>query len=185
MGEIKSARELAAEKVEKLGGLSTEEQRRLKEQEWNTAGSALAERFLISGDEQRLEDRLRQYPVVADREMVARAVLVRLAQTLDLGADGVLESLSRAAAVLPQRDRVAPVLDRVREVFEQYRQVESEARSVIDREGRETLHRMRIGGSAVGEINTRARPEWRARLKELALPLAQQLEELKQELATI
>ena len=58
MGEIKSAWELAMEKVEKLGKLSPEELRRQKEDKCGSIGQVLAEKYLSGSSLRELKTEL-------------------------------------------------------------------------------------------------------------------------------
>jgi hypothetical protein len=181
MGLIRSAREIAAEKAERLGGLSAEEERCLREQELASAGTVLAERFLSSGDERVLGEQLGRYSA-KERPAVVRALVGGLLQAVSLKSPGRFESVAQAIASLPECQALRSLLDRLGALFERYHQAEEEARGSIDREGKEALHRMRVGGTAVAGINIRARPEWEQRLHTILGPFAVELEEIKREI---
>ncbi|MEW6143165.1 MAG: hypothetical protein AB1597_08480 [Chloroflexota bacterium] len=181
MSFIRSAREIAAEKVEKIGRLSEDEQRRLKEQEIGQAGVALAEKYLGSSDERVLEDAFERYGV-EERKLLGKAVLEWLLQTVELRPPGRLDTVIRGIASLPGTEKLGPGIVRLRDVFAHYQTAENDIRGQIDREGKEALHRLRISGTAVGEINIRARPEWEQKVKGLSEPYIQELEAVKKEL---
>ena len=61
MGEIKSAWEIALEKVDKLGELSPEELKRQKEEKYALIGQALADKYLGGLDLWQLDVELDKY----------------------------------------------------------------------------------------------------------------------------
>ncbi|MCX8125827.1 MAG: hypothetical protein N3E40_01605 [Dehalococcoidia bacterium] len=181
MSFLKSAREIAVEKAEKIGRLSEEERRQLKEQEVRQAGAAVAEKYLMSGDERVLVEALERCSA-EERGQLGRMVLEWLLRSVELKAPGRLEVVVRGIERLPGAEKFASGIARMRDVFERYRLAESEVRGRIDREGREELHRLRVGGTAVAGINIRARPEWEQMVRGVAGPFVQELEAVKREL---
>ncbi len=181
MSFIRSAREIAAEKVEKMGRLTADERKRLREQELGQVGAALVEKYFGSNDERVLESGLERYDD-AGRKLLSRVVLERLLSAVELRSPGRLDAVIRGIARLPGAERLEAGAARLRDVFARYRQAEDEVRGQIEREGREVLHRLRVAGTAVEEINIRARPEWEQKVRGLAEPFVQELESIKQEL---
>lgn len=181
MSFIRSAREIAVEKAEKVGRLSDDERRQLKAQEMEGLGAALVEKYLGSGDERVLEEAFERYGP-GERELLGRVVLQWLLKAVELRSPGRLDTVIRGAAKLPKAESLLPGTARLRDVMERYRAMEDEIRGQIDREGRAVLHRLRIAGTAVGEINIRARPEWEEKVRSLSGPFVQELESVKRDL---
>jgi len=184
MSFIRSAREIAVEKVEKMGKLSDEERKRLKEQEIGQAGVALAEKYLGNGDERELDKVFEGYGT-EERKLLGKAVLERLLQAVELRSSGRLDTVMRGIDRLPRADQLGSATARLRDLFERYRLAENEVRGQIEREGKEALHRLRIAGTAVGEINIRAKPGWEQKVKGLAEPFVQELEAIKREMLSV
>lgn len=179
MGFIRSAREIAVEKVESMGKLSDEERRCLKEQEMGQVGIVLVEKYLGSGDERVLA--FEPYST-EERRFLGRLMLERLLQAVELRSPGRLDTVIRGIGRLPYADQLVPAVSKLRDLFGRYQLAEKEVRGQIEREGKEVLHRFRIAGTAVGEINVRARPEWEQKIKGLAEPFVQELEIIKREM---
>lgn len=184
MGFIRSAREIAAEKVEKMGKLSEDERRRLREQELQQSAVALAEKYFGSGDERVLYEVFGLYGL-EERKILGKAVLERLFNAVELRSPGRLDTVVRGINRLPQASQLGSVIAQLKDLFERYRAAETEARGQIDREGREVLHRLRIAGTAVGEVNIRARPEWEQKVKRLSEPFIQEMEVIKREMLSV
>lgn len=180
MSFIRSAREIAAEKAGRIEGLTEDERKRLREQGLEDAAKAVAEKYLGSGDERVLGDGIKRYG--GSREELARGVRRRLLASLELRSPGRLESTIRGIRALPSEEGFESSIAKIQDIFKRYQEAENEARGVIDREGKETLHRLRIAGSAIGEINVRAMPEWEQRIKEIAGPFQAELDAVRQEL---
>jgi hypothetical protein len=52
----------------------------------------------------------------------------------------------------------------------------------IRNEGKNMLHGLRISGDAVGEINFRAKEQWKRRIEDAALPYEEELSQIKEKL---
>ena len=180
MGELRSAWEIAQEKAEKLGILSPEEQRQQKEQQCCLTGTALAQKYLDAPEWQALITELQKYPE-EEQDSIRGAIISHLAETMDLRNTGRLERAVEILASLESRSQ--PITEQITELIEEFHQAEKKTRQEIEHEGRETLHQMRISGTAVGSINIEAREEWRELWYNLVTPFAQRLDTLKQELS--
>ncbi|HIE18051.1 MAG TPA: hypothetical protein EYP71_07660 [Dehalococcoidia bacterium] len=180
MGEIKSAWEIAKEKANKLGTLSPEEQKRQNEERCQLIGKALAEKYLSQQDVSQLETELSKH-TGQDRKLVNQAVFQRLIEEINLRYRQKLETVSRAILILTKAGASIEIMDRIKELFQEYQEAEDREKQEIERAGREMLHRLRISGTAISQINIHATGEWHKMLNELARPFEQRLSDLKQE----
>lgn len=180
MGEIKSAWEIAREKAEKLGELSVEEIKRQKEEKANSIAKLLAEKYLLNPNRQELET-VNSYEG-EEKELIKRALFARLMEAIELGKEARLNDISKGISALMKGEQVANSLEGIGELFREYSQTEQTVRQQIDQAGKEILHRLRISGSAIGDINPRAKEEWRKTLENFAQPFEERLKALKQEL---
>jgi hypothetical protein len=68
-------------------------------------------------------------------------------------------------------------------VLQEYHQArqrcQQEKRAVIEKSVRESLHRLRVSGSAIGEINTETGAEWKRMVAELQSRFDDRLSDLK------
>ncbi|GAG17827.1 unnamed protein product, partial [marine sediment metagenome] len=81
--KIKSALEIALEKAQKLGALSEEERRRLRDEELVAAGEALAKRYLNGLPLRDIEIELGRRGG-DDRRIISRNLLSRLVDKIDM-----------------------------------------------------------------------------------------------------
>jgi hypothetical protein len=195
MGELKSAWEIAQEKADRLGKLSPAEMQQQREQECRQIGTAIAQKYLDSPQPLPLAIELNKYQ--DKKDLVRQATLIHLTQAIDLeswsgtspdstrhdrsgGAYPRLEKIAQGIATLEPKSQ--PIIERIRELAQEYEQLADKARQAIETSQRETLHQLRISGTAVGNINIEATPQWQQSCHRLAEPLESRLDSLKQEL---
>ena len=184
MGEIKSAWELAMEKVDRLGKLSPEELRRQKEDRGRMIGEGLAEKYLAGTP-------LRDVKMDLDRNkgeergLAESALASRLAGAIELGdterLSKVLEGLS--AIGLKGGEGLPDIEAEIEVLFAEYREADRKRRREVETAAREALHRLRISGSAIGGVNPDVVPEWRSDLDRIARPFRERLDGIKARLA--
>jgi hypothetical protein len=156
MGEIKSAWEIAMEKVEKLGKLPPEELRRQKEKKYALIGQALADKYLGGLDLWQQAIELRNY------ERLAR----------------IMEGIS----YLKEGGKVGEIAEEIKQLLQEYKQAEQKEKEEMEKSGRGILHQLRISGNAIGAVNPKAIGEWQQELDRLAQPYRDRLEPLRQRL---
>ena len=169
MGEIKSAWELAMEKVEKLGKLSPEEVRRQKTEKC-LSGLALRD-VRIELDKYKGEE----------RELVRAALASKLIDAIELGdaerLSKVLEGISELN--LKSREGLASIRAEIEQLFAECREAEQKKRREVETAARGVLHQLRISGSAIGSVNPEVVPEWKNELDKIALPYREKLGDIK------
>lgn len=203
MGELKSAWEIAQEKANKLGRLSPEELEQQREEKCRQIGQAIAQRYLDNLGSLNLGIELDRHPE-EEKGLIKRAVASRLIQALDLGSrlatspdttgrHGRVKQNNRSGGVYLRLEKIirgidslepkaGAITERVRQLFQEYEEATREARREIERKGREILHQLRISGTAVGDINVEAMPQWQQTWHRLREPFEPRLDNLKEEL---
>jgi len=198
MSDLKSAWEIAQEKADRLGSLSAEELQQQREEASRQAGTGIAQRYLNSPRTVDLRAELGKH-AEEERALVKGAVVKRLVEALDLGGEPstaagapgygqndtaglrLEKTIDAIAALEPER---GTIIEQVRELFQEYGAAvgKTQRKQEIEKKGRETLHRLRISGTAVGDINVEAAAQWQQGRQELSQSFAARLDLLKQEL---
>ena len=99
MGEIKSAREIAQEKVSKLGELSPEEKKGQQQDRCRTIGKSLAEKYLSQYDIRLLETELNKH-IAQDKDLMKQAAIHRLIEGINLKYGSTLDKISQGILTL-------------------------------------------------------------------------------------
>jgi DNA-directed RNA polymerase subunit F len=184
VGEIKSAWELAMEKVEKLGKLSPEEVRRQKEEKYGSIGQGLAEKYLTGLALRDVRIELDKYKG-EEGELVRAALASKLIDAIELGdaerLSKVIEGISELN--LKSREGLAGIRAEIEQLFGEYREAEQKKRREVDAAARGVLHQLRISGSAIGSVNPEVVPEWKNELDKIAQPYRERLDDIKARLA--
>lgn len=183
MEEIKSAYEKALERTEKLERLSPEEMREWKEREYAPIGRALAERYLGDGRIQILKEGINKH-IGAERDIVAKAALTRLLETIQLQDYEVAEKATAALSALKGGEQDSETREKIRNLCQKYKQAEqqkyAEEKKEIEKRGRELLYQLGISGDAVGEIKLEASEAWKEISASLYSQFDEKLKKLKQ-----
>ena len=186
MGEMKSALERALERAEQLGTLSPEEMRKRKEEEHILIGEGLAKRCLEHGFSGVLAEGMSKYDG-KEKSVVARSALSVLLQSMGLEDTDLSERAIRGILNLKSGERIESICQEIEGVLQEYHQAKQrchqENRATIEKSVRESLHRLRISGSAVGEINAATGEEWKRMVTELQSRFGDRLGKLKTSLA--
>jgi len=180
MGELKSAWEIAQEKARKLGELSAEEQRQQLEERCQQIAQAITRRYL---DQEGLDiaTELNNCPE-GEKDLVRQATLSYLTQGMELRNPQRLEKI--AQGILSLEPKLQPIVGQIIELAREYEQAGSKIRQEIVNKGRETLHQLRISGTAVGNISIQATAEWQETWRRLIEPFEERLDSLKKGLVS-
>jgi len=182
MTEMKSAWEIAQERANRLGKLSSDEKAEQEQQRYRQIGRALAQKWLDGSPQLDLAAELNRQDEKG-RTIVKQALIGRLAEDIDFAnarpldsTQGIIEAIiGLEPALRPQAEEMAGLL-------REYQQAEQKKRQELEAGYRETLHRLRISGTAVGAINLDSNPEWQQARDELIAAFAPRLNALKQAL---
>lgn len=188
MAEMKSALERALERADQLGTLSPEEMRKRKEEEHILIGEGLAKRYLEHGLSGILAEGINRYDS-GERLVLARAALAVLLQSIELDGTELSERAIRGILDLRSDERIESVCQEIAGILQEYHQAKQqslqEKRASIETSVRESLHRLRISGSAIGEINAGTGEEWKRMVTQLQSRFGDRLGNLKMSLADI
>ena len=178
MGEIKSAWELAMEKVDKLGKLSPEELRQQKDDKCRSIGQGLAEKYLSGSSLRDLKLELDKHKG-EERELVRGALASGLIDAIELGDAERLSKVVEAISGLKSGDGLPTARVGIEGLFAEYREAEQKKRREVETAARGVLHQLRISGSAIGSVNPEVVPEWKNELDKIAQPYRERLNDIK------
>lgn len=166
---IKSAWEIAMEKVEKMGELSPEEKREMKEKEYAPKGKTIAERFLDGVIASRYLEVELQKLKGEEREILEKAVLERFKEAIKI--EDLVRSQKALEGISTLGKDVADFKDKLPLLYQEYQ-------AKIEGAERESENRLKISGSALGEINFEANEVW----SEINLEFNAKLNQLKEKI---
>lgn len=181
--ELKSAFDIAMERARKLGGLSAEDKKRLREGELSEVGQALGKRYLSGLPIRDVELELNKYK--EDRQILIRYFLAFLVDKISLTDPGDVE---RVLEAIQHFSRSPQVIDDIRGLMNEYpaavEQARQEIQSKLGTARRKELARKGISGSAV-EPAIEANPEWLETSQHLLSEYQKRLEGVKSPLQAL
>ena len=182
MSEIKSAWEIAQEKASRLGKLSAEEKEQQERQRYRQIGQVLAQKWLDGSRLPDITEELNQYEE-KERTVIKQAVIEHLVEAIELtttqGANStkkVIEALSNLEPAL------RPKAEEIYQLVQDYEVAEQRIRQELESSYRETLHKMRISGTAIDAMNLEIDPKWQPAHQELIESFTSRLNDLKRAL---
>jgi hypothetical protein len=182
MSELKSAWEIAQEKANRLGKLSAEEKEQQARQRYCQIGQALAQKWLDSDRPPNMTGEINKYEE-EEREIIKQAVIEHLAEVFELTtAQGINSTKKVIEALRGLGAELQPKAEELSRLVLEYEGAEQKIRQELEGSYRETLHRLRISGTAIDAINIEADPEWQPAHRGLVESFAPRLNELKQAL---
>lgn len=181
---IKSALELAMERMAGMSQLTGEELMAQKEKEYQPRGAAIAHKYLEGALRERdLPTELRRYKG-EEGEIVSKAVLSTLCQSIKI------EDMSQSRKAIDGIQAVATTanLDEIRReaeaIFSEfYQQMEQRYATYEDR-GREKLRELWLSGSAVSP-NLEESQDWRQELSRLQSEYTSRIDKLRENLSRL
>ena len=183
MSEMKSAWELAQERANRLGKLSAQEKEEQERQTYRQIGQALAQKLMdgsqglddvtaeLSNHEEKGKDTIRQAMI----EHLVEAIELTAAKGVD-NVKGIIGAISSLKPDLQLR------AEEVGQLIQEYQLAEQKMRQELEGNIRETLHQLRISGTAVGAINMEDDPQWQPARQGLLESFAPRLNAFKQAL---
>jgi hypothetical protein len=182
MGELKSAWELAQERANRLGALSAEEKEEQERQRYYQVGQALAQRWLDGSQQVDIAAELNKHEQKG-RDIIRKAVIQRLAEAIELtGAEDTNSAKKLIDAITSLKPESETEAEQISQLLQEYKLAEQKIRQELESDFRETLHRLRISGTAVDAINIETDPRWQLARQELLESFAPKLNDLKQAL---
>ena len=195
MGEIKSAREIAIEKVDKLGEVTDEERLRWK---YTPEGEKLAARYLKEDSNLLVElgqynENMRNYVIAGVSQVLIRNISL---PDSDLAKRNNKRAMDGLKLVKSEQVRLENVYSKMRHIFDHYsgegkqqrKQAYASLKAESEAQVRQSLEQQ-LGSSMGIKIDVEKQPqfqaEWRRRQTQLDATYLKLLDEYKQELAAI
>jgi hypothetical protein len=182
MSEMKSAWELAQERANRLGKLSAQEKEEQDRQTYRQIGQALAQKLLDGSPGLDFAAELSKYASTG-REAIERAIIEHLVEAIELtGTKGVAGAKGIIGAIGSLKPALQPRAEEIGQLIQEYELAQQKLRQELEGNTRETLHQLRISGTAVGAINIEDDPKWQLGRQGLVESFAPRLGALKQAL---
>jgi len=195
MDEIKSAREIATEKVDKLGEVTDEERLRWK---YTPEGEKLAARYLKEDSNLLVElgqynENMRNYVIAGVSQVLIRNISL---PDSDLAKRNNKRAMDGLKIVKSEQVRLENVYSKMRHIFDHYsgegkqqrKQAYASLKAESEAQVRQSLEQQ-LGSSMGIKIDVEKQPqfqaEWRRRQTQLDATYLKLLDEYKQELAAI
>jgi len=179
MADIKSAWEIAQERVNRLGKLSAEEQRQQKEQECRQIAAGIVQKYLDSSESHDIAAMLDKYSG-EEKRLIKLELFSLLTEAITFDSQTRAEKAAQGIVVIKPKSQ--PLIGRIIDLLTEYHQAGKKIKKEVETRTKEVLHQLRISGSAIGEINIEASPQWQQNRQRFKKPLEQQVDVLKQEL---
>jgi hypothetical protein len=181
-GKVKSALEIALEKAQKLGGISSDEKQKLKDAKVESVGLALSKRYLKGLPVRDVEMELVKYQ--ENRQTIVTHLLFYLADEIDMsdpeGAQRILEAIKHFAGA-SAAEKIGSLLNRYRSAMEQAWQ---KNQRMLGAAKRRELAKMGISGSAIKPAIEDS-PEWLETKQQLHSDYQKRLEDIKSSLQAL
>lgn len=182
MSELKSAWEVAQERASRLGKLSAEEKKQQERQSYRQIGQALAQKLMDGSQRLDLTAELSKHEEEG-REIIKQALIEHLIEAIEFETARGINSVKRITeAISSLRPELQPRTEELGQLVQEYELAEQKMRQELESHYGETLHRLRISGTAVDAINIEDNPRWQLARQELAEAFAPRLNALKQAL---
>jgi hypothetical protein len=182
MGELKSAWEVAQERANKLGKLSAEEKEQQKRQGYRQIGQVLAQKWFDGSQRLDLTAELDKYEE-KERDLIKKAVIQHLIEAIGFADTQAVNSMKRVIeAISSLEPELQPKAEEIGQLVQEYEAAEQRMRDELESDYRETLHQLRISGTAVDAINIEANPQWQLARQGLVASLTPRLNVVKQAL---
>jgi hypothetical protein len=182
MSELKSAWEIAQERANRLGKLSAEEKEQQEIQRYRQTGQALAQKWLDSSRQLDMTAELNKY-AEKERDVIKQAVIEHLLGAIEFTNTQGINSVKRVIeAISSLKPELQPRAEEIVQLVQEYEGAEQKIRQELESTYRETLHQLRISGTALDSINIESNPQWQLARQGLVETLTPRLDDLKQAL---
>ncbi len=184
MDELKSAWEIAEQRASRLGRLSAEEQQQQESDRCRQIGRALAGKWLDGSEKLNLPAEIGRHSP-EEQAMAKQAAVEHLAEAIEPPATVSIDRVTRAVdGIESLAPELQPQVDEMRKLLHEYDGAERMVRQELEGTCRETLHRLRISGTAIAGINLDATEEWQTARQRLAQSFVPGFDALKRALIT-
>jgi hypothetical protein len=181
MGEIRSSWEMAQEKADRIGNLSSEERTRQKEEQYRSTAAVLVHQYFSDHDIRPVEKELSKY-AGEDRELLKRMLLDGFLEAIDLDEHVSFDMVLRGLHALSGKEEAGHTIDAIKQLYNVCREDREKEKQHAEDIGRQVLLTMGISGNAIGRINIYARDEWLSALNNIDANFKKQLASLKEDM---
>ena len=182
MSELKSAWEVAQERASRLGKLSADEKEQQERQRYRQAGQALAQKWMDSSQRLDLSAEVSKHEEKG-RGIVKQAIIEHLIEAMGFASTQAINSVKRIVeAIVSLKPELQLKAEEVSQLVQEYELAEQKIRLELESRYKETLHQLRISGTAVDAVNIEDNPQWQIARQGLVESLAPRLNALKQAL---
>ncbi len=182
MGELKTAWEVAQEKANRLGKLSAEEKEQQARQRYRQIGQVLAQKWLESSRQPDINAELNKHGE-KERDIIKQALIEHLAEAIEFTTTRGIHSVKKViAAISSLGPELQPKAEEIGQLVQEYEGAEQKIRQELKSDYSETLHQLRISGTAVDAINIETDPQWQLARQGLVEYFTPRLNALKQAL---
>jgi hypothetical protein len=184
MGELKSAWEIAQERANRLGKLSAREKEQQERQGYRQIGQVLAQKWLDSSQQLDMTAELNKHEE-KERDIIKQAVIEHLVEAIEFTTTQGITSVKRVIeAISSLGSELQPKAEEISQLVQEYEEAEQKIRQELESNYRETLHQLRISGTAVDAINIETDPQWQLARQGLVEAFTTRLNDLKQALTS-
>jgi hypothetical protein len=182
MSDMKSAWELAQERANRLGKLSAQEKEEQERQTYRQIGQALVQKLLDGSPGLDVAAELSKY-AENGRQTIKQAAIEHLVEAIELTAAKSVDSAKGIiGAIGSLKPELQPRAEEIGQLIQEYELAQQKLRQELEGDTRETLHQLRISGTAVGAINIEDNPQRQTARQGLVESFAPRLNALKQAL---
>jgi hypothetical protein len=182
MSELKSAWEVAQERANRLGKLSAEEKEQQERQSYRQIGQVLAQKWLDSPQQLDITAELNKHEEKA-RDLIKQAVIKHVVETIEFTTTRGINSMKRVTeAISSLGPELQPRAAEIDQLLQEYEEAEQKIRQELESNYRETLHQLRISGTAVDASNIESNPQWQLARQGLVESFTPRFNALKQAL---
>ena len=180
MGELKSAWEIAQDRANRLGKLSIEEEEQQARQRYHQTGQVLAQKWLDGSQQLDIATELKKHKA-EERNIIKQAIIEHLAEAIEFTVTQDMRRMKKAVEGIGSLGpELQPKAEEIGKLVQEYEGAEQKIRQELESNYRETLHQLRISGTAVDAINMEATPEWLPARQELTEAFTPRLNDLRQ-----
>jgi hypothetical protein len=182
MSELKSAWEVAQERANRLGKLSAQEKEEQERQTCRQIGQALAQKLVDGSQGLDLTAELSKHEKKG-KDTIRQAIIEHLEEAIELTTTKGMNSVKMVIeAISSLKPELQPRAEEIGQLVQEYELAEQKIRQELESQYRQTLHQLRISGTAVDAINIEDNPQWQSARHGLVESFTPRLNALKQAL---
>ena len=180
--EIKSALELAMEKIAKMSEPTPEELMEQKEREYKPRGESIANKYLEKTfREADLETELGKYQD-KEGEIVRKAFLLTLCQSIELEDMEKGRRAIEGIQILKRDGYLEEIRREIEKFFREFHQERQQRHDVLEKSENRKLEHLGIRGSAI-KTNLENKEDWQQELDKIQLTYKPRIDKLKEKVS--